>query len=285
MTRSRTFHLIAWSACFWIYSANAKAQADFSSPVIDRAAVLEPAVEERIAARLRSHYEAGHAQIAVVVLRSTGGVPIEEYALSTAERWKLGREGKDDGVLFVLAIDDRAMRIEVGYGLEATLTDHVADRILDNITSSLREGQYQRAVLEVVNALVAKTGGAALDPLVLSYDETVAEAFNPHRPPPPSRSSDGEHVDGSGDPSFGAVLFYVIVGALGLVAMFVGLLVRGDDRGGDGYRSSGHYSHARYRSSSSTSSRSWSRSSGGSSSRSYSGGGGSFGGGGASRRW
>ena len=73
------------------------------------------------------------SQIAVLMVRTTGGEPIEQYALRVAETWKLGRKGVDDGALLAIAKDDRALRIEVGYGLEGALNDATAKRIIAEV--------------------------------------------------------------------------------------------------------------------------------------------------------
>ena len=72
------------------------------------------------------------AEVAVVTIATLEGEPIENYAVELFEQWGIGKEGEDNGVLFIAAIEDKKMRIEVGYGLEGTLTDAETKLILEN---------------------------------------------------------------------------------------------------------------------------------------------------------
>jgi uncharacterized protein len=90
--------------------------------VNDYAEMINEAGEERIDSRLRSFEEATGAQVAVLTIESLDGDPLEDFSLRVVETWELGRKGVDDGVLLLVARDDRKMRIEVGYGLEGRLT-------------------------------------------------------------------------------------------------------------------------------------------------------------------
>ena len=103
---------------------------EISAPVTDRADVLSPAFEAELGERLRAHHEATGAQLAVLVVATTGQESIEAFALGVASRWQGGAAGDDGGTLFVLAVHDRRMRLETGYGLEDTLTDGRVARIL-----------------------------------------------------------------------------------------------------------------------------------------------------------
>ena len=89
-----------------------------SKRVTDLAGMVEPTVESRVETQLRAHEAATTDQIAVLTIPSLEGEIIEEYALKVAEQWALGQKGKDNGALILVARDDRALRIEVGYGLE-----------------------------------------------------------------------------------------------------------------------------------------------------------------------
>ena len=83
------------------------------------------------------------AQIAVLLVPSTEPETIEQYAVRVEETWKLGRKGVDDSVLFLIAKQDRKIRIEVGYGLEGALPDAAAKRIIeDDITPRFRQGDF-----------------------------------------------------------------------------------------------------------------------------------------------
>lgn len=103
------------------------------------------------------------AQLAVLVVATTQPEPIESYALRVAEAWKLGRKGVDDGLLFVIARDDRRMRIEVGYGLEGAVPDAIAKRIIAEVVAPrFKAGDYPGGVEAGVAALTAQVNGEAL---------------------------------------------------------------------------------------------------------------------------
>jgi uncharacterized protein len=103
------------------------------------------------------------SQIAVLMVPTTGGEPIEQYALRVAEQWKLGRKGVDDGALLAIAKDDRALRIEVGYGLEGALNDATAKRIIaEVITPRFREGDFFGGVSAGVDRMIKVIDGEPL---------------------------------------------------------------------------------------------------------------------------
>ena len=84
-------------------------------------------------------------QIAVLTVKSLDGESVEDFAVRVFEAWKLGQKGKDNGVLVVVAPTDRRMRIEVGYGLEGTLTDAAAARIIrDRMTPRFKANDLRR---------------------------------------------------------------------------------------------------------------------------------------------
>jgi uncharacterized protein len=135
-----------------------------SGRVVDLADLLPAAAEQSIAGQLEQLERDTGAQVVVLTAPSLGGEPIEDYAVRVAETWRLGREGIDDGVLLVVAPNERALRIEVGYGLESKLTDITSKRILDErVVPRLREGDMAGGVAAGVDAIaIAVRGG---DPL------------------------------------------------------------------------------------------------------------------------
>ena len=94
--------------------------------------------------RMLQEFEARKGtQIAVLMVASTKPEPIEQYALRVGEQWKIGRKKVDDGAILVVAKDDRALRIEIGYGLEGVLNDATASRIIrEVIVPRFREGDF-----------------------------------------------------------------------------------------------------------------------------------------------
>ena len=126
-------------------------------PVNDYAKVLSPAATSRIEELLKAHREKTGVQIAVLTVDTTGDLPLEDFSLKTAEGWGGGSRGKDDGVLFTLAVKDRTMRIEVGYGLEPLLPDAKALDLQEAVKDNLRSEDYDGAVESVVLGIVKDT--------------------------------------------------------------------------------------------------------------------------------
>ncbi len=103
------------------------------------------------------------AQISVVTINTTQPETIEQYAVRLFKQWGIGQKGKDNGVLFLIAKNDRTVRIEVGYGLEGVLTDATCSGIINQIVVPLfKQGQISKGVLEgskAIIALIAKDSG------------------------------------------------------------------------------------------------------------------------------
>jgi uncharacterized protein len=105
------------------------------------------------------------AQLAVLMVATTQPEEIEQYSIRVVEAWKLGRSKTDDGVLLLLAKDDRTLRFEVGYGLEGALTDATANRIEDEIMRPLlKQGQYYSAIDAGLAQAMKIIDGEALPP-------------------------------------------------------------------------------------------------------------------------
>lgn len=106
------------------------------------------------------------AQIAVVTIDTTQPETIEQYAVRLFKKWGIGQKGKDNGVLFLIANKDRALRIEVGYGLEGILTDAICSEIINQIVvPQFKQGQISTGILEGTKAiisLVAKESGVTI---------------------------------------------------------------------------------------------------------------------------
>jgi uncharacterized protein len=105
------------------------------------------------------------AQVVVLMVPTTAPEAIEPYALRVAEAWRIGRGGTDDGVVLVIAKDDRKLRIEVGYGLEGAVPDALAKRVIaERIVPRFYEGDYAAGVSDGVDALIALVDGEELPP-------------------------------------------------------------------------------------------------------------------------
>jgi len=108
------------------------APSDLPTPtnyVADYANIVEPQHEQALNTLLRRLEEKTGAQLIVLTVTTTGGVPIEQFSIELAEKWKLGRKGRDNGLLFTIAVADRKYRFEVGYGLEGALPDVFCSRL------------------------------------------------------------------------------------------------------------------------------------------------------------
>jgi uncharacterized protein len=242
-------------------------------------------LETRIAA-----FESGRgSQIAVLLLPTTRPEEIDQYAIRVAEAWKIGRRKVDDGLILVVAKDDRRLRIEVGYGLEGAIPDSVSKRVIDErITPRFREGDFYGGVRDGVDQLIRLAEGEKL-------------------PPPAASSAAQSSTDSLGTFFVVAVLFLGLggtllravfgrfagalatglgLGALALamlgivaaaVAAAVGFVLAYGNKAGtsNGWSSGGG----------SSSGGSWSGGSSGGSSSSWGGGGGGSFGGGSPRRW
>lgn len=174
------------AACLLATSAAAQVRGVPPAPdrwATDRAGFLSAAALAALDARLEAFERETGRQVLVYVDRTTGGTPIEDFAVRAFEAWKVGRKGLDDGaVLFVMA-DDRKLRIEVGYGLEPVVTDLRSSRIIrDVIVPRLQAGDNDGAVTEGAAALLGTIAGE-------SYGAGVVES-GPASSSPGRRGSD-----------------------------------------------------------------------------------------------
>jgi uncharacterized protein len=154
-------------ACLVFFSSRmAMAQTMPASYVVDEAGIIEDTVERRLAGHLQELEQKTGAQMIVLSIPSTQGIPIEEYALDKAETWRLGQEGKDNGLLMVVAVNDRRYRIEVGYGLEPIIPDSLAGTIARQyLVPGFKAGDYTGGIYStavVIMDTIAKASGVQL---------------------------------------------------------------------------------------------------------------------------
>ena len=122
--------------------------------VVDLAGVVDANTATQLNGYLHELEQKTGAQMIVLTVKSTGGVPIRDYALRAAEKWRLGKKGQDNGVLFVVAVQDRNWDVETGYGLEAVLTDQFCGQVArERLVPSAKRGEYSRGVYEMSLAL------------------------------------------------------------------------------------------------------------------------------------
>ena len=128
--------------------------------VHDEAHVLKQETVDELEKELKVYEDTTSNQIAILIVQSLDGDVLEQYSLRVAEKWKLGKKDKDNGVLLLVAVDDHKMRIEVGQGLEGVLTDAQSSRIIRNeIAPEFRRGDYDAGVKAGINGIVRAIAG------------------------------------------------------------------------------------------------------------------------------
>ena len=228
---------------FLVNSIFALSVPSLTSPIVDNANLISDGVEQNINNQLEELSNSTGIQLAVLTIPTLEGEVLESYSMKVAETWKLGSAEKDT----LIALEERSIRIEVGYGLEGVLTDTKCGLIIRNIIApEFRNGNYQAGIVNAVNNIVGLVKG----------DESLVskKVLN----------------ESSGDSS--AFIFMGIVLLYGFI--FVMAVVTSKKRGprtGTGTRTTPYVHHVP---------RNFGSGGGG-----FSGGGGSFGGGGASGGW
>ncbi|WP_066730514.1 YgcG family protein [Caulobacter sp. CCH9-E1] len=223
--------------------------------VVDEAQVLSPDTERELSDKLENLETTTGRQLVVATVSSLQGYPIEDYGYQLGRTWGIGQKGENNGVILLVAPNERKVRIEVGYGLEPVLTDALSSVIIQSaILPKFRDGDLSGGVVAGTDALVEQ--------LSLPADQAkarVAEASQPER----------HKAEGSPIVAIFVVLFLIVVfsslfrggrrGGLGSALPWIILSALSDNRRGGGW--------------------------GGGGGGGFSGGGGSFGGGGSSGSW
>lgn len=222
---------VALSAFFLAPAAHAE---DYPAPdgfVVDAAGVVPAAVEASLERELSSYSRRTSNQVAVAVIRSLDGVTVEEYATTLFNQWGVGQRAKNNGVLLLLAVDDRQDRIEVGLGLEAVLTDAKAQRILDVVMRpSLRAGNYAGAVQKGERAVRAALGDRSVAAASVVGDDPFGggRSVTEDAPPVEDQIRVVDQPTSNGPPVAGFVVGGVLL--LGLIVLLN--LFRGGGGGG-----------------------------------------------------
>ena len=122
--------------------------------------MISPSAKERLEERLRQFESETSNQIVVATFASLEGEVLEDFSIRLAQRWKIGQKGKDNGVILLIFKNDRKVRIEVGYGLEAALPDAASKLIIENeIVPRFRAGKFDEGIEQAVQAILAATKG------------------------------------------------------------------------------------------------------------------------------
>jgi len=133
--------------------------------VTDLTGTLTAGQQSELEQKLAAFEQRKGSQLAVLIVQTTEPEAIEQYSIRVVDAWKLGRAKPDDGALLLVALKDRAMRIEVGYGLEGALTDALSSRIINNtITPLFRQGNIFGGVNAGVDEIIRVIDGEALPP-------------------------------------------------------------------------------------------------------------------------
>lgn len=137
-----------------------------SGRVVDNAELLSPAARAAISARLKAHEDSHGNQVVVLTIPTLDGDSVEPFAVRVFEAWKPGTKGKDNGVLLLVVPKERKLRIEVGYGLEGTLTDAATSRIIRNVIApQFKANNYDQGMQDGVAAIIGQLEGAGADAL------------------------------------------------------------------------------------------------------------------------
>jgi uncharacterized protein len=194
--------LLFWSA------AHALDVPPLTGRVVDLAQVLPAATAAQLSERLRAHEDKTTNQVTVLIVPSLEGEPLFDFSHRVATTWKLGLKGTDNGALLLVAINDRKVRIEVGYGLEGALTDARSAQIIRHeIVPRFRAGDFSGGITAGVDAIL----------------KTIEGTYTaPERPAAPTQIED----------RIGSVLLAVIIGliiglALSRVHRFLGAAAGG----------------------------------------------------------
>jgi len=164
----RDLRLLAICGILLIVPARAAgAPPDFpapAGPVTDRARILDQGTMQQLEQIIENVRARTTAEIAILTVATTGPLPISDYAVGVFDAWKIGKRGQDNGLLFLVAVEDRRMWITTGYGLEGILPDAKIGAIRDRvILPFFRAGRYGEGILQGTQALaqVILGGGAS----------------------------------------------------------------------------------------------------------------------------
>lgn len=260
------------------------------SRVTDVTNTLTQQEKNSIEAKLAAFEQEKGAQIAVLIVPTTAPETIEQYSIRVVEAWKLGRKGVDDGVLLLVAKNDKKLRLEVGYGLEGVLPDAIAKRIISEVIAPhFKQGNFAGGITAGIDAMLKVIGGESLPApqkrskrskdgfngmdkfvmvfFVVLFSGAIGNAI--------FRRLFGKHLGGVFTFSLAAVVVWFLLASLlwaiivGFVSVFVSLAMAGGT--GGGYYGGGGFGGGGF--------------GGSSGGDSFSGGGGDSGGGGASGDW
>lgn len=140
------------------FSVLAKEVPALRGPVTDQTGILSPSSASKISSALYQIKKETTNEIAVLIIKSLEDESLEGYSIKVVDKWKLGQKGKDNGILFLISVDDRKMRIEVGSGLQGDLPDAIAGRIIDGVKPYFKSGDYRSGIVFGVLKIADRIG-------------------------------------------------------------------------------------------------------------------------------
>ena len=171
-----------------------------NEPVVDQTGILSPAEKQQISQRILQLHQQGKAHIGVIIVPTTGQEDIFDFAMRSAEKWKLGSAKQDNGLLMAIAINDRRIQILTGYGLEGVLPDIITSRIIRNqITPYFKQAQYAQGI---------DAGLAEIEKVLNMDPETAQKAAQELK----ERQEQALHEQQAKDRTFSTALFILVAG-------------------------------------------------------------------------
>lgn len=165
MLRRSVALIVLLLACAFAQAQQLAAIPPLTGPVIDTTMTLDPATKQQLEAQALALQQRKGSQLQVLMIPTTQPEDIAQYAVRAFDEYKLGRTGTNDGLLLVVAKDDRRARIEVGYGLEGAIPDATAIRVItEYMTPKFRAGDFNGGLVDATGALVKLVDGEALPP-------------------------------------------------------------------------------------------------------------------------
>ncbi|MBI3776058.1 MAG: TPM domain-containing protein [Gammaproteobacteria bacterium] len=159
----RKWQVLPLLATLWLLLGSAHAALEFTAltgRVVDDAGLLSAATRAQLTQLSEQHERASANQLVVVTVKSLQGYPVEDFGYQLGRYWGIGQKGRNNGVLLIVAPNERAVRIEVGYGLEGQLTDAISSHIIQSqILPHFKRGDYESGIVAGAQAIVAVFSG------------------------------------------------------------------------------------------------------------------------------
>jgi uncharacterized protein len=164
--------------CFWLaFTSLAFAALHFpalSGRVVDEAHLLSPSTKHQLEQELADYERGTTNQVVVVTVTSLGGDAIDDYGYQLGRQWGIGQKGKDNGALLIVAPNQKKVRIEVGYGLEGTLTDAASNQIIQQvILPQFKQKHMEQGIVDGTHAVLDVLGGKSIHVQNTQQDEEI----------------------------------------------------------------------------------------------------------------